>query len=259
MSPVIADEDVLAAKAMVWQLQNWGVEMRGRFGGVTKEAWDDACDRMVKVKSVMLDHGVISDAKMRDAGWIVPLLCLMGVDQMLFSLPIIDVGCGPSTFVWDAYLRGIKPIVGIDMWVTPTLFPPSPTIQRVKSQVLDLGELRAGLDSVVFPPGGLMICTEMVEHLSYNPLASFVMIVERLKPRFLYITAPTPLNNDNAMSWRHYSDLPTYRGQRVRMSSWHVKGWTIDELGELVYDLGFSDDDCFGGLSRVGWIGERRK
>lgn len=248
----IPDEAIRRAKEMFHQPANWGIATTGSFWSLNEEGWDSGCDRMVDVKSVMLERSAIMDATLEDAGWIVPLLAQMG-PMHLSHLPIVDVGCGASTFLWDGYLRGIRNLMGIDMSCFQKQFPPECGMSQC--QVLDLSSVREALRSTSFPIGGLMVCTEMLEHMEFNPLPGMLLIVEKLKPRYLYVTVPTSLNNDNRVQWMHYADLPVYRGQRIMMPPWHYKGWATEELVEFCWDLGFRHDGMFGGFSRIGFLG----
>lgn len=253
MASLIPDDAVSMAKEMFRQPANWGVENYGCFWNVNQEMWDAGCERMVEVKSVMLEHSAIMVAALEDAGWIVPLFTQMA-PLHLSHMPIVDVGCGSSSFLWDGYLRGLNRLLGIDMRCHPSKFPPG--VEKVESQILDLPAVRASLDPVSFPAGGLMVCTEMLEHMEFNPLPGMLLIIETLKPKHLYVTVPTYLNRDNKRSsWVHYSELPTYRGQRMPMSPWHYKGWAMDELSEFCSELGFDQEGMFGGYSRIGFLG----
>lgn len=253
MASLIPGDAVARAKEAFLKPVNWGVSMEGCFLNVTQERWDDACERMVEIKSVMLERNAILEAPLDDVVWVAPLLAEM--DPMHLShLPIVDVGSGPSCFIWDAYLRGIKETLGIDMFCFKGQLPEE--AKAVQCQILDLPATRSTLSSVSFPPGGLMVCTEMLEHVEYNPLAGMLLIVETLKPSRLYVTVPTYVHQDSKVrGWMHYSEMDGYRGQRMLISPWHYKGWAIEELIEFCLELGFTRDGIFAGYNRLGFLG----
>jgi len=221
---------------------------------IPEDAWSGAVETLRDVQRGMFDEVEDCGRLSNEHRWILPLVA--HCNSQGYPSGIVDVGGGASTLTWLMKDRGVENRAVIDMlpyhkYADGTLV--------LKNQMLDLDDLRRGIESIPWK-GGMLCCTEVLEHLQYNPMPSLLLITERLKTDFVYLTAPNYLYPDKFMldNWRHYSELPIYRGQKFSGACWHYKPWTIDEISELVGEIGYDVMGSFAGWWRVGIIGRRR-
>ena len=123
--------------------------------------------------------------------------------------------------------------------------------------ILDINKLRYNL-SLVENPIDFLVCTEVLEHLEFNPLPSFLLTVEMLHPKYIYVTAPTCYYPGGfQIDWMHYKKLPCWRGEKTYSGLGHYKGWAYDELEDLMTDLGYKITGGIWANWRVMALGEK--
>ena len=187
--------------------------------------------------------------------WLLPLFWFYTKNRA-DGMSVVDVGCGAGVPLWDAVLNGAPHAHGIEL---ESLRPHLPeATARSSCNLLDLNELRRAISEHLHE-GGVRCCTEVLEHLEFNPLPSLLLIAESFRPKYIYFTAPTHgFPGGFLQSWRHYKELPCWRGQATPRSMPHTKPWTYAELEELCSDLGFECEGGWWGLWRVGILGRRQ-
>lgn len=225
----------------------------GLFGSVSETDWQDAAERLIRVRAMMSSD---SGSHSQEHLWFLPMIVALTKLDTVPSV-VVDVACGMSIPIWYSYVMGEPTsLLGFDMDpCRPEQYPPGAKV--VQCQVLDPNsprEVTASYDSV----GGLMVATEWLEHVEYNPLPPLIVLCERTRPELLYLSVPTFTNTGFMRpDWVHYSDLPSYRRQPVRYAPWHYKGWNLSELADLVDDLGYHVIAAFSGYFRCGLMAAR--
>jgi hypothetical protein len=198
-------------------------------------------------------HGFTLECHRLEHLYLLPLMVQMEVEGYVPSA-VCDLGCGVSTLIRDAVRAGVQTTLGIDLANESA----HRGIRAVSCNFLDLKDLDRALQEGLTHTGGLLTCTEVLEHLPYNPLPVMVMLVERLRPERIYLTAPTLWEADCMVPWLHYSRLPTWRGEWYQRATWHFKFWMPDEMLDLVTELGFRAIGTWAG-GRCGILGERQR
>ena len=146
----------------------------------------------------------------------------------------LDVGAGWGAGMELAIGLGITPL-GIDCF-------PQPSVRHeiIECDILDterLGELDLGRRDII-------VCTETLEHLDFNPVASLRKIVEMTTPSYLFISVP---DQRHAQWWpmgkMHYRSMPIWSPEeaaRVKAHPYdHRKPWEMDEVHDLMSEIGF--------------------
>lgn len=218
----------------------------------TSSGWDSAVDEFIATREHMRSQGISVSNDDQDSCWQVPFLWWARKHSVM-TTNLTDIGCGLSTPSWAFHLSGSPHQLMIDF--TDVGFASPPTGRSISMNILDLGSIRRS--QIWTHMGGMMVCTEVLEHLQFNPVPPFLLMTEMVDPDFIYISTSPFLNRDTMVDWHHYSTMPLYRGQRMFTSGWHYKGWSLDELCDFVVDIGFHVDSYFAGLRRLGIVGRR--
>ena len=145
---------------------------------------------------------------------------------------ILDVGAGWGTTMEIGHQMGMD-VLGID--IIPIEFP---DYEVLECDLLDINQLRF-LD---FGHSDLIVCTEVLEHLSFNPLDAFEEIVRKTDASWIFLSAP---HASHAEYWPmgriHYRDLPKWTpGAKSEIHPYiHRKPWEIEEFVDFIGELGF--------------------
>jgi len=111
--------------------------------------------------------------------WAVPTIRLL---QHVPPTRVLDIGCGYGTLATAAHMCGHE-VVAVDLFVAP---PQVPGIDWVRRDVQEPGALPAG-------PFGVVIMTEVLEHLSVHPGGVMKGIAARLTPDGWFVgSVPDP-------------------------------------------------------------------
>ena len=210
---------------------------QGLLESVSEGDWRASAERLVAVRSAMpLPSGSFDQEHL----WFLPMVMTLTRVGLIPSA-VVDIACGMSIPMWYSHVLGQPTsLFGLDMSPCPTAaYPPGATV--IKCQLLDPNSVRSGIMSCE-SVGGLMVATEWLEHVEYNPIPTLTIISERVRPDIIYFSAPNFTNHQTFMrpEWVHYSTLAGYRGQPIRYAPWHHKGWTFNEMADLIDDLGYN-------------------
>jgi hypothetical protein len=234
---------------------HFGIEASGVFANLSEGQWKRGVDRLCASQGVCMEQtGFPIECHQLEHLYLLPLMVQMEVEGKSPSA-VFDLGCGASTLIRDAVRSGAEKTLGVDLANESA----QKGIHAVSCQFLDLRDLDRALREGLEHTGGLLACTEVLEHLPYNPLPAMVMIVERLMPDRIYLTAPTLWGGDFMAPWVHYSRLPTWRGEWYQRGTWHFKAWMPDEMLDLVTELGFRAIGNWAGQQRCGILAESRR
>jgi len=114
----------------------------------------------------------------------------------------------------------------------------------------NLAFIFANLETEIYPPlpecyFDLVVMSEILEHLNYNPIPVLLMIRKTLnRDGYLIINTPDdetyPQIQDGPVARRvHYFDIPLYKNGLPRQSFPHSKQYKLDEFQNLLTDCGF--------------------
>ncbi len=231
----------------------FGLRKEKFYKDIVLDNWYDASIRLME--SVLLvgnDTPFFNDI----IAWQNPFFIFL-VKENILQHDIIDIGCGLGIPLWDAFRYKSENIYGIDMSNLDYFF--SDKIQYNQCQILDLNQVYSFLSQIKYT-GGFLSCTEMIEHIPYNPLPPLLLFCQHIKPDFIYFTAPTNSypGNKFLLEWVHYKELPMWQGQYLGTRP-HSKGWEMFELEELANDLNYNIIGSFCGYWRNGILAERNK
>lgn len=226
----------------------FGYSQDGIFKDVTIDDWHKAAYRLMQ-SIIKIGNGV--PYLEATAPWYTPLFLFLEKENIKGE-DIIDIGCELGIPLWDAVLNNSKNIVGIDMVDNkPNYFLEK--IKYIQCQILDLQQIYNSLNKISHV-GGILNCTEVLEHLPYNSVSSFILFCQNIKPDYLYFTTPTFLYPDGFLKpWQHYKTLPMWQGQFLGDQP-HVKSWESFEIEEFICDLGYKKIGSFRGYYRIGVI-----
>ena len=247
----ITDEYRAFATELFGSAQYFNTYRYGCFQTIALDDWLLAAERLcTAVEASGCDQDLCEVS-----GWLLPLFWFY-VRNGIRETGIVDVGCGGGITLWDGALNDFVRTHGIEL---PSVGPRLPeTSVRASCDLLDLPNLRQAIGEAQ-PQGGFMCCTEVLEHLEFNPLPSLLLVAETFKPDYVYFTAPThAFPGGFLLPWRHYKELPCCRGQHTGTSMPHTKPWTYAELEELCGDLGYECEGGWWALWRVGILAKKR-
>lgn len=217
--------------------------------------WEAAASELEAVRGRMPRR---SGSWAEEHKWLLPLFAVTSRFPGHLT-GLIDVGCGSGVPLWWGHARSWAPLWAMDLGLLqPDNFPPDTRLTTCN--IMSLPELRSAIPADAIAWGGSIIMTEVLEHLEWKPLPMLCVLVERLRPKCVYMTAPTHYcDKFRRGDWVHYSELPTYRGQPIRSAPWHYKGWTVAELQDLVAELGMEELGSFCGIERAGIFAVRTR
>lgn len=152
-------------------------------------------------------------------------------------LDILDIGCGYGTLL--AYSQSVYPkanLYGIDMnrYISDDL----KTHLGVKFEQMDIEKRPIPFEDVRFD---IVIMTEILEHLKYNPVPTLSKIRERMTPDgILYLSTP------DAAEWgrldkfyNHIGEMPGPESTSLDGADEHIYQYSVGELLRVLDDAGF--------------------
>jgi len=155
-------------------------------------------ERMVEAAS---DFGIRAAnweiQKENEAKWALPVIEVL---QGLGPTRVLDLGCGYGTLAVAASLLGHR-VVAVDWFV------PNPPISGIEWRVQNI-QVPGSLPDGAF---GVIIMTEVLEHLNFHPGPLFGEIYGRLAPQGRFVgTTPAPERWDEGVPVRAMQDLPCW-------------------------------------------------
>ena len=178
-------------------------------------------ERMVEAAS---DFGIRAAnweiQKQHEAQWAVPVI------QVLQGLPptrVLDLGCGYGTLAVAARLMRHQ-VVAVD-WFVPN--PPIGGIEWRLQNIQVPGSLPKG-------PFGLVMMTEVLEHLNFHPGPLLAEIRARLEAGGLFVgTTPTPERWDEVVPVSALEELPAWSAGEELVDA-HIHFYSEAEIETLM-------------------------
>jgi len=145
---------------------------------------------------------------------------------------LLDVGAG-----WGTTMRvGME--LGIDVLGIDSLVLPCPDYRIEDCNIFDLSRLT----SMDLGKRDLVVCTEVLEHLSFDPTMAFREILRMTEASWVFISVP---HGRYAEYWPmgriRYTEMPKWNPSVVDPVHQYVhrKPWEMDELGQFLGQFGF--------------------
>ena len=183
--------------------------------------------RIVEEKS---DFGPLADnwrvQKAYEEEWALPAIWVM---QALQPCKVLDVGPGYGTLAVAAQLLGHE-VTAVDLFVPP---PAVPGIRWVKDNIQKPGAVPKG-------PFGLVVMTEVLEHLCFRPAPLFAGLYLACEVGAQFVgSTPVPEIWEETFVVPRYELLPEW-GEGKAVEDAHMAAYSMWEVAGLLKGAGFA-------------------